>query len=326
MIKFDRSRFHKKKNKISTSDIKHIIKDLIIKNKIKKKFVIDDISSLNNLKENSILFLENDYPLSDLNIKNMIFITDSIKSFEKSDFAILVSNLNISYSLIINYLYEHEDTLRFEDNFSFINNSYISEKATIHRSSKISNNCTIGKGVIIGKNCLIKNNVVIKNSIIGNNVIIGDNTSIGTTGFGFDLKNMGAPNILPQIGIVFIEDNVRIGSNCTIDRAKIDTTFIGKNTMIDNLVHIAHNVVISKNACIAAQTGISGSTVIGENLIVGGQSGFSGHLKVGNNVVVAAKSGVTKNIKDKSIVAGFPATDINKWKKMIIKQRKDGHK
>jgi UDP-3-O-[3-hydroxymyristoyl] glucosamine N-acyltransferase len=131
---------------------------------------------------------------------------------------------------------------------------------------------------------------------------------------------------IPQIGIVYIEDNVFIGSNCTIDRGKIDHTIIGKNSMIDNLVHIAHNVVIGKNTCIAAQTGISGSVKIGDNVIIGGQAGFAGHIKIGKNVIVAAKSGVTKNIKDNSVIAGFPAIDIKEWKKQIINQKKNGHK
>jgi UDP-3-O-[3-hydroxymyristoyl] glucosamine N-acyltransferase len=92
--------------------------------------------------------------------------------------------------------------------------------------------------------------------------------------------------------------------------------------MIDNLVHIAHNVRIGESACIAAQTGISGSTIIGDNLVVGGQTGFAGHIRIGNNVMVAGRSGVTKNIPDNSIIAGFPAVDINKWKKDIIKNRR----
>ena len=95
--------------------------------------------------------------------------------------------------------------------------------------------------------------------------------------------------------------------------------------MIDNLVHIAHNVIIGKNACIAAQTGISGSTKIGDNVTVGGQVGFAGHITIGNNVTIAAKSGVTKNIKDNSVVAGFPAIDMKEWKKNIIKLKKYGH-
>ena len=115
------------------------------------------------------------------------------------------------------------------------------------------------------------------------------------------------------------------GSSCTIDRGKIDSTYIGKNSMIDNMVHIAHNVQIGDNACIAAQTGISGSVTIGNNVTIGGQVGLAGHIKIGQNVVIAAKSGVTKNIKDNSVVAGFPAIDIKEWKRNVIRERKNGY-
>ena len=110
-----------------------------------------------------------------------------------------------------------------------------------------------------------------------------------------------------------------------IDRGKIDFIIL-VNRMIDNLVHIAHNVYLSDNACIAAQSGISGSVTIGKNVTIGGQSGFAGHINIGDNVIIAAKSGVTKNVVSNKIVAGFPATDIKLWKKNIIKERKNGYK
>ena len=162
---------------------------------------------------------------------------------------------------------------------------------------------------------------MIKNTILLDNIIISENCTIGSTGFGFNLKNMGSLNILPHIGIVYIEDNVFVGANCTIDRAKIDSTLIGNNSMLDNQIHIAHNVILGSNACIAAQTGISGSVKIGKNLISGGQVGIAGHLKIGDHVVIAAKSGVTKNIENNCKVGGFPAMDLTKWKKSIIKNR-----
>ena len=95
--------------------------------------------------------------------------------------------------------------------------------------------------------------------------------------------------------------------------------------MIDNMVHIAHNVIVGENCCIAAQTGISGSVKIGKNVTIGGQAGFAGHIKIGNNTVIAARSGVTKDIKENSVVAGFPAVDIKEWKKNLIRQRKNGY-
>ena len=266
--------------------------------------------------------------MPDIDLSSILLITsveEVYKKFSKKNI-FFVNNLNNSFNEFINCMYIHEDSIDFTDEFSYINGSYISINSSVHESAKIFRNCVVGRGVEIGRNCIIKNNCVLKNSIIRNNVIICDNSTIGSTGFGFDLKSPGASNIIPQIGIVFIDDNTHIGSNCTIDRGKIDSTYIGKNCMVDNLVHIAHNVIIGDNACIAAQSGISGSTIIGNNLISGGQSGYAGHIKIGNNVTVAAKSGVTKNTKDKSIVAGFPAIDINDWKKLIIKQKKNGYK
>ena len=129
---------------------------------------------------------------------------------------------------------------------------------------------------------------------------------------------MGSLNIKPHIGIVNIDNNVLIGSNCTIDRARIHITHIGANSMLDNHIHLGHNVIIGENCCIAAQTGIAGSTVLHDNVIVGGQVGIAGHIQIGNNVKIAAKSGVTKNIKSNSTIAGFPAIDIKTWKKNII--------
>ena len=127
---------------------------------------------------------------------------------------------------------------------------------------------------------------------------------------------------IKHVGNVIIGNNVDIGSNCTIDRAAIDSTIIEDNVRIDNLVQIAHGVSIGKNTIIAAQSGISGSTRIGENCLLGGQVGLAGHINIGNNVTIAAKSGVTKNIKDNSVIAGFPAIDIKLWRKNIVNQYK----
>ena len=308
-------------------DFIDLLKKILVNYKLTDNFKILDVSSLTTQINNSVLFLDKDTNLDNTILNNNLVITNNDKIFNSDIFKniILVKNLNSSWNIIINEIYAHEDSLNYTDDFLQINNSFISKNAKVDKTAKISNNCVIGKGVEIGKNCIIKNNVVLKNCIIKNNVIICDNSSIGTTGFGFDTNKRGSSFLNPQIGIVIIDDNVHLGSGCTIDRAKIDYTYIGRNSMLDNLVHIAHNVIIGDNACIAAQTGISGSVIIGNNVTIGGKAGFAGHIKVGNNVVVAALSGVTKDVKDDSIVAGFPAIDIKEWKKNIIRQRNNGH-
>ena len=321
-----RSDFSPFRNKIRNTQIdKNIPKDLLIAHSCKDNFIVNDISSLNNIKKNSLLFsdfLDFDYSRI-VNIENIHVITSNIKlaeNFKLPNYS-LVKNLDVSFVDLINYLYFHNDSIDYEDDFLNINNSYISKYSSIHPSTIIEPNCCIGRGVKIGKNCKIKSNTVIKNSILLDNVVISENCTIGSTGFGFNLNNMGSSKIFPHIGIVYIEDNVFIGANCTIDRAKIDTTLIGKNSMLDNQIHIAHNVIIGSNACIAAQTGISGSVKIGKNLIAGGQVGIAGHISIGDFVIIAAKSGVTKNIDNNSKVGGFPAMDLTKWKKSIIKNR-----
>jgi len=324
MIKFNRERFHPRNKIITSLETQQLLNSLFLKKSDLDNFKIWDVSSKKNILENSVLFLDKSSKNEVYNNKDLLIITNSKEIFENklNHNLILVSNVFKSYNLIVNYLFFHDDCIDFEDEYHLINNSLISKYAEIDSSSKIFGNCVIGRGVKIGKRCIVKNNVVIKNTIISDNVIICDNSTIGSTGFGFEINNLGSINLSPQIGIVFIGNNVHIGANCTIDRGKIDVTYIGENSMIDNLVHIGHNVSIDRNACIAAQSGISGSVSIGKNLISGGQSGYAGHINIGDNVIVAAKSGVTKNIKDNSKVAGFPAINIYDWKKNIIKNKK----
>ena len=321
---FERNSFFPLKKTLNLKILNSILSSYLIDFKIEKNFEIEDISSLDILKDNSIIFLNEDKIIE--SSLNLAVITDKITVSPHYKNYFLVKNLNEVYIKIINEMYLHEDDKCFQDNFDFIEGSYISKYSKIDKTVSIGKNSVIGRGVEIKSNSIIKNNVVIKNSIIGSDVVICDNTTIGSTGFGFDYNKRGANNLFPQIGIVQIDDNCHIGSNCTIDRAKIDFTYIGKNCMIDNLVHIGHNAKIYDNACIAAQTGISGSVNIGKNVTVGGQAGFAGHIEIGDNVVIAARSGVTKNIPDNSKVAGFPAIDIRQWRKNIIKERKNGHK
>ena len=326
MFYFNREHFFPVKNQMFVKDIYKLIDKLIINSKVNVNINVKDISSLDLIRDSSILFTNEHPTLPNNDSSRVLIISDSNETFDNNfENIFIVNNLNETYNLILNNLFYHEDDITYSDEFILNNGSYLSKYSFIDKSCFIGKNCVIGRGVQIGKNSIIKNNVVIKNSIIGSNVVICDNTSIGTTGFGFDFKKRGSNNLNPQIGIVFIDDNCHIGSSCSIDRGKIDVTYIGKNSMIDNMVHIAHNVIINDNACIAAQTGISGSVKIGFNATIGGQVGFAGHIKIGDNVIIAAKSGVTKNVKDNSTIAGFPATDINLWKRKIISERKNGY-
>lgn len=175
----------------------------------------------------------------------------------------------------------------------------------------------IGHGSRIGSNSLIYPNVTIRErAIIGNRVIIHAGSVLGSDGFGFEQVN-GVHHKIPQVGIVVVEDDVEIGSCVTIDRARFGRTLIGRGTKIDNLVQIAHNVLIGENSIIVAQAGISGSSVIGKKVILAGQSGIVGHIEIGDNVIVGAQAGVTKSVPPNIFVVGSPAKPHNVSKKIF---------
>ena len=144
--------------------------------------------------------------------------------------------------------------------------------------------------------------------------MIQDGCKIGVKGFGF-IPSKEKNFRFPHIGSVILNDNVELGANCTIDRGSIGDTIIGKNTFLDNQVHVAHNVKIGKNCMIAGQVGFAGSTTIGDNVSIGGQAGISGHLKIGNNVKIGGGSGVVKNIPDNTTVMGYPAVPLREFLK-----------
>lgn len=165
----------------------------------------------------------------------------------------------------------------------------------------------VGHHTKIGYDCLIYPNVVIREKVrIGNRVIIHPGSIIGSDGFGFTTVE-GVHHKIPQIGTVVLEDDVEIGANVTIDRARFGKTLIGRGTKIDNLVQIAHNVIVGENSIIIAQAGISGSTIIGRNVTIAGQAGLVGHITIGDNAVLAAQAGVTKSVPANTCVSGYPA-------------------
>jgi UDP-3-O-[3-hydroxymyristoyl] glucosamine N-acyltransferase len=204
--------------------------------------------------------------------------------------------------------------LNFENNIKFGQNVLVGKNVQIGSDCSIGHNTIIEKNVKVGSNCSIGSNVIIRNAIIQNNVSILDGCIIGKKGFGFfpnNHKNLR----YPHIGIVLIGENSEIGCGTTIDRGSMSNTVIGKNTYLDNQIHIAHNNKIGDNCIIAGQVGLAGSSVIGNNVMIGGQVGVSGHLKIGNNVQIGGGSGVIKDIPDNSKVMGYPSKDLRKFLK-----------
>lgn len=192
-------------------------------------------------------------------------------------------------------------------------NSTIEEGANIGDGSKIYPNCFVGANVEIGTNTVIYPGVnIYYDSEIGDNCIIHSGTVIGSDGFGHAPKKDGTYMKIPQIGNVVIENDVEIGSNCSIDRATLGSTIIRNGCRLDNLIQVAHNVEIGENTVIAGQAGVSGSTVLGNNCVIGGQVGFAGHLKIADRTQVGAQSGLAKSVEEPNQrLFGSPAVPLN---------------
>jgi UDP-3-O-[3-hydroxymyristoyl] glucosamine N-acyltransferase len=192
----------------------------------------------------------------------------------------------------------------------------IESGATIGDNSVIGAGSYLGHETMIGASCLIYPNVTIRErSRIGARVIIHSGAVIGADGFGFEFVE-GRYQKIPQVGIVQIDDDVEIGANTTIDRARFGRTWIQEGVKIDNLVQIAHNVTIGKNSIIAAQTGISGSTRVGQKVMMAGQVGVIGHLTIEDNTVIAAQSGISKDLPGGAWF-GSPAVPLPEAKRQI---------
>jgi len=286
-----------------------------------KDLVIFGISGIKEAREGEITFLANNKYFSLLEKTRASAIIVPLDVAETKKNVIRVKNPSLAFAKLASEVLEmqadqpkgiHPTALIAEDavigeNVSIGPYAVIEKEAKIKDNTVIYSGCFIGLKTEIGENCLIYPNVVIRERIsIGNRVVIHSGTVIGSDGFGFAQID-GIHQKIPQVGTVVVEDDVEIGANVTIDRARFDKTFIGQGTKIDNLVQIAHNVVIGKHCLIISQAGISGSTTLEDRVILAGQAGIAGHLTIGENSIVAAKSGVPKSIPANTVVFGYPA-------------------
>lgn len=220
----------------------------------------------------------------------------------------------------------------------------IEQPAFIHPSAHLGKDVYIGAFAYIGENVSIGDHVqvypqayigdhvqidsgttiyagskIYHHCKIGRNVLIHSGAVIGSDGFGFAPQADGSFKKVPQLGNVIIEDDVEIGANTAIDRATLGATHIHKNVKLDNLIQIAHNVVIGENTAIAAQAGISGSTKIGRNCVIGGQAGTVGHIRIADGTRINAKSGISKTVNEPgTALSGAPAFDYKDWVKSKI--------
>ena len=293
------------------------------------KTVIEDISPIELATNKHITFFSNKKYLNLFEKSNAgVFIvqkkfaTNNSRNYIITDYPYYtfaeVAKIFYPDSIYPNYKCSPEESIDLNNNkISLSVNSFIHKTAKLGKNIVIGANSVVGPNVIIGNNCRIGDNVSIYFAKIHDNVVISSGTRIGSDGFGFAIKKNQFSKI-PQVGRVIIKKNVEIGANCCIDRGSAGDTIINENCMLDNMVHIAHNVELGKNCILAAQIGISGSTKIGNNVTLGGQVGIAGHLKIGNKVTIAAKSGVIGDINNNMIMGGYPAQPIKKWHRETI--------
>ncbi len=309
--------------------ITEILKLFDTRSDIKEKHKVKDIKDLFNAKRDYITFFHSKKynEIAKKTKASYCITTQNLKDYlPKKCTPIIVENVLISTSLVTQKFYPNSIEDEYDASAIDINDTNLKDIVTsgknvlVGDNVKIGKNCLIGhnsiieRNVQIGNNCKIGSNTILRNSIIKDNVTILDNCVIGKKGFGFfpsNNKNLR----YPHIGIVIINENSEIGCGSTIDRGSLSNTEIGKNTFLDNQIHIAHNVKIGDNTIIAGQVGVAGSSVIGNNVKIGGQAGISGHIKVGNNVEIGGGSGVIKDVPDNSKVMGYPAKSIREFLK-----------
>jgi UDP-3-O-[3-hydroxymyristoyl] glucosamine N-acyltransferase len=311
-------------------------------------FEISGIAILKNATTNELSFFGNRKYLADLKTTAagaVILTKDNISDLPIGTIGLVYPNATIGYASALNILYPSKNPP-----------SRICETAKIHESAEIGSACRIGENVVIesdvilgnnvviGHNCVIekgckigdggriRNNVTISHSLIGCDVIVNSGARIGESGFGIIPTGQGMIHV-KQLGRVIIGDRVRIGANTTIDRGSVEDTVIGDDTIIDNLVQIAHNVQIGNRSILVAQVGIAGSTKIGNDVVLAGQVGVSGHIEIGDRAIAAAKSGIASSVEAGKTVGGIPAVDAGIWKRQaaflkmsVTRKKKIGEK
>lgn len=293
--------------------------------------VINNIKSIEEANEGDLTFIANKKYLKKMKLTQASAILAPPQTVAEGKNLIIVADPYASMGklLLIFFPVEHghkgiskdayiEEGAIVSPEANIFPRAFISRGAKLEKGAVIYPGVYIGHNVSIGENSVIYANVTVYHScIIGKRVILHSGVVIGADGFGFASPGISNAKI-PQVGIVQIDDDVEIGANTTIDRATMGKTWIQRNVKIDNLVQVAHNVVIGENSVIAAQVGISGSAKLGKSVIVAGQTGIVGHISIGDNVMIGAASGIHKNIPSGQVGGGTPFMPYKEWLKVEV--------
>ena len=273
------------------------------------------VNEIHKVKEGDIVFVDHPkYYETCLNSAATFIIINADKDVPAGKTLFIVDDPFESYLKIVNHFRPFSPS-----------NKMISGSSKTGKNTIVMPNVFLGNDVVVGNNCIIHPNVTIyDNSIIGNNVEIHSGTVIGSDAFYFNTKKNRQNwfKKMQSCGQVVIEDNVEIGANCTIDRGVSDSTIIGMGTIIDNLVHVGHDVVIGKNCILAAQVGIAGGTILENGATLWGQVGVNKNITIGSNAVVMGQAGITSSIEGNKTYWGTPIQEFySKRKELVLIKR-----
>ena len=288
--------------------------------------VISDVRGIDEAGKGDLTFIANPKYMKALETTkaSAILVSPQIEKIDRN--LIVVDDPYIALGRVLGLFYpEDRDTPRisaetFIEEGAIVSRDahvypgvYIGREARVEQGVILYPGVYIGRRVVIGEDSILYPNVVVsRRCIIGKRVILHAGVVVGSDGFGF--ARPALENIkIPQVGFVQIDDDVEVGANTTIDRGTIEKTWIQKGVKIDNLVQVAHNVVIGEYSVIVSQVGISGSTRLGKGVILGGQAGLVGHIDLGDHVMVGAQSGVHDDVPANQVVSGYPHLPHRQW-------------
>lgn len=300
---------------------------------------ISEMANLKKAKAHQMSFLSNSKYAKDLlttQAGGVILSPKDAKSFSGN--AIIVNDAYVGFAKAAQLLdntpvqaHEIAASACIHSTVTLGANVCVGEGAVIAQNAKIGDNCIIGpncyigEAAVLGEGVNLRANVSIYHKVeLGNRVSIHSGTVIGSDGFGY-ANDKGVWLKIPQTGTVVIGEDTEIGGGCTIDRGALDNTIIGKNVIIDNMVHLGHNVEVGDHSCICGATGVAGSTIIGKYVVIAGGCGINGHISIADKVQITGYSMVTKSIKEAGVYSsGMPALPTREWQKNTIYSRQLG--
>lgn len=298
--------------------------------------LVESIANLTNAKSNQITFLSNKKYVKDLSTSQAgaVILNKEFAELYQGN-KLIVDDPYVTFAKVAQMFDSTpkqaigiDKSALVDDTAQIGKSTHIGAGAVIKAGAKIGDNCVIGPNSFVGEDAIIGNNVNLRANVciyhrvqLGDDASIHSGTVIGSDGFGY-ANDKGNWIKIPQLGTVKIGQGTEIGANTAIDRGTLDDTIIGKNVIIDNLVHIAHNVEIGDHSCICGSVGIAGSAIIGKYVVIAGQCAINGHITITDKVQITGQSMVTKSIKESGVYSsGMPAAPNKEWQRNTVQLR-----